>query len=452
MTTARRSYYIQSLGCNKNTVDSELIMSMLRERGYVRVDEPSEASRIIVNTCAFIDKAKQEAIDTVLALSRYRGEESALVVTGCMSQLYTNEIRKMIPEADIVTGTGNLAALIDAIDSEPGMRQAASTVDVSGHYSQRVMRTEFLHDRPYAYVKISEGCNRSCSFCLIPKIKGALRSRSVGEILLEAQHLEDSGIRELVLTSQDTLAFGRERHEREDLRLLLKELLDNTAIPFIRLLYLRPSEHVLNLLDLFDNGRLLPYFDIPVQHASERVLKLMKRTGNARTYEDLLRKIRAHIPHAVLRTTLITGFPGEGKREFEELLSFVERIKFNHVGVFVFSPQRETAAYSIRGRVRKSVAERRKDMLLLKQKGISHEILHAEIGNIHDVLIEESIQNENLYLGRSYHFAPEVDGLFVVQSRRHLEPGDIVKVRVDSSEDYDLHGSVQYAGREGAPT
>jgi ribosomal protein S12 methylthiotransferase len=437
-----KTYFIHSLGCNKNSVDSEILMTLLSERGYVRVEQPDEASRIIVNTCAFIDEAKEEAVESILALAAFVKGNGSLVVTGCMPQLYEEEIKNNMPEVDVIAGSADMAALVDAIDAETGHRDFPATRVIPSQYENKTLRTEFLSNNGYAYVKISEGCNRTCSFCLIPHIKGGLRSRSITEILLEAKHLEKQGIGELILTSQDTLSFGLDRDARNGLRNLLEQLIEQTSIPFIRLLYLRPSDTLLKLLELFKNSRVLPYFDIPVQHASDRVLKLMSREGNATRYERLIENIRNIIPHAVFRTTLITGFPGEGKAEFEELTAFIDRIRFNHVGVFVYSPQRETQAFKLHGRVQNSVAERRKKELLSRQRIISRELLQAEIGKSFDVLVEERVDKENIYFGRSYHFAPEVDGIFVVESKKEIEPGTIVKVRAESAEDYDLHGRI----------
>jgi ribosomal protein S12 methylthiotransferase len=255
---------------------------------------------------------------------------------------------------------------------------------------------------------------------------------------MEAKHLESMGIGELVLTSQDTLSYGT--GQSLGLASLIERLLDETEIPFIRLLYLRPAGALLNILDLFENSRVVPYFDIPVQHAAEKVLKNMNREGTSQYYEKLIDEIRIQIPHAVFRTTLITGFPGEGKDEFKELLSFINRVKFNHVGAFVFSPQRETGAYYLHGQVKTIIAEQRREVMLTSQRVISKKLLESEIGKTFDVLIEEKIENEKLYFGRSYHFAPEVDGLFVIESERQLKPGSIVKAKVTSAEDYDLHG------------
>jgi len=436
-----KTYFIESLGCNKNIVDSEIIMTLLKERGYRRVEKPEDADRIIVNTCAFIDEAKQEAIDTILALSRMKRQHARLVVTGCFPQIYSVEIEKQMPEVDTITGSGNLSAVVDAIDSDGEQKSFPHSRTIPDRYTA-ARRTDFITLRGFAYQKISEGCSRSCSFCLIPHIKGRMRSRSIGEILDEIRDLEQRGVKELILTSQDTLSYGLDFEERSSLKELLRRITGETAIPLIRLLYLRPATALLGILDLFENRRILPYFDIPIQHVSKKILKNMNREGDSRYYEKVIGRIRDRIPHAVFRTTLITGFPGEGEEEFEELLGFVERIKFNHVGVFTYSPQRETRASALRDRVKGRIAEERREVILARQREISHSLLEAETGKSFDVLIEERVQGEDLYLGRSYHFAPEVDGLFVVRTATELGPGSLVKAKVTAADDYDLHGIV----------
>ncbi len=435
-----KTYYIQSLGCNKNTVDSEILMTMLEERGFRRVDEPEDADRIIVNTCSFIDEAKQESIDAILNLTSHVKEGARLVVTGCFPQVYPEVIKQKISEVDVITGTGNLNTVIEAIASQTDQRDFPGTRVISDTYSNPVLRTRFLSAEGFAYLKISEGCSRGCSFCLIPYIKGSLRSRPADEILNEAKYLEKKGVNELILTSQDTLSYGIDLGDKRGLQTLIGRLIGETTIPFIRLLYLRPDSELLEMLDLFKNSRVLPYFDMPVQHAAEKVLRNMKREGNSQYYKKVIDEIRNQIPHAVFRTTVITGFPGEGVKEFVELRRFIEKVKFNHVGVFVFSMQRETGAYQLGERVKIRVAERRKDVILSQQREISHGLLGAEVGRTFDVLIEERIQGEKLYFGRSYHFAPEVDGIFVVKSEREITPGSIIRVRATSAEDYDLHG------------
>jgi ribosomal protein S12 methylthiotransferase len=438
-----KTFYIRTLGCNKNTVDSEILMTLLRERGYRRVDRPEEAERIIVNTCAFIDEAKEEAIDTIFSLNRLKGTDSRLIVTGCLPQLYADEINREMPEVDAVAGSGNLRSVVDAIDSKSSRRDFPETREIPDTYSWSVQRTELQTSGGFAYLKISEGCSRSCSFCLIPRIRGGMRSRPEEEIVREARYLETRGIKELILTSQDTLGYGVERGERNGLSELLKRLTGETGIPRIRLLYLRPGSKLIRDLAMFDDERIAKYFDIPLQHVSRSILQSMNREGDSALFERVVGEIRNRYPQAVLRTTLITGFPGETGDHFDELLEFVGRVRFNHLGVFVFSPQPGTRAYGLKNRVGSRIAERRRELLLDTQRGISRAHLEREIGKSYQVLIEERLGNGDIYFGRSYHFAPEVDGSFMVRSReKTLYPGIFVRAEVSNADDYDLHGFV----------
>jgi ribosomal protein S12 methylthiotransferase len=435
-----KTYYIESLGCNKNTVDSEILMTLLRDRGFMRVDSPDLANLIIVNTCAFIDEAKQEAVDTILELSRYRNENVRLIATGCLPQIHAGELLKQMPEVDVVAGAANLQSIIDSLHSHQPTRDLRQSRVAADRYSQRVKRTDFLSDRGFAYLKISEGCSRKCSFCLIPSIRGSLRSRSIDEIVEEALYLEQRGVKEIILTSQDTLSYGDDLGKRYALRDLIERLLESTGNTRFRLLYLRPAETLLQHLDLFDHERIHAYFDIPVQHVSERIIRRMNREGTAGEYESVIDGIRARIPNAVLRTTVITGFPGEEEEDFQNLLEFISRVRFNHVGVFSFSPQRGTAAHALRKRIPLPIAQRRRDEILELQRRISRELMAGEIGTICDVLVEEKVANHSLYFGRSYHFAPEVDGCFLVRCSRERKPGSLVRARVTGSDDYDLSG------------
>jgi ribosomal protein S12 methylthiotransferase len=437
---ADKTYYLESLGCNKNTVDSEILMTLLRERGFRRVEKPEKADRIIVNTCAFIDEAKKESIETILDLAHMKKPRARLVVTGCFPQIHADEIEAMMPEADVITGSANLSAVADAIESEGEKRDYPLTRIISKTHGSTARRTDFLSSAGFAYLKISEGCSRACSYCLIPVIKGRLRSRMVDEVADEARDLERRGVKELILVSQDTLGYGSDIGGRFSLKSLLARITAETSIPRIRLLYLRPGKALMSNLDLFESERVLPYFDIPIQHVSKSILRNMNREGDGHEFEEAIIRIRERFPNAVLRTTVMTGFPGEGETEFEELLSFIDRVKFNHLGVFVFSPQRGTEAFHLRDRVKTRIAEKRRDTLLARQKAISRSLLQGEIGKDFDVLIEEQIQDDERAFGRSYHFAPEVDGVFVVQSSRENHPGCIIRARVTRADDYDLHG------------
>ncbi len=436
-----KTVYIESLGCNKNTVDSEIILSILKKRGYTKTGRPDEAAIVIVNSCAFIDAAKQETIDTVFEIAGKKAPDAKLIVAGCFSQLYHREIEEEMPEVDAIIGTGNLKAIIDAVESRASGRYFPESTELPKRFNEYGSRTELLTPAGYAYIKISEGCSRNCSFCLIPRIKGNLRSRSIAVIVEEAKQLEKMGVKELILTSQDTLRYGSDLSEKESLSLLIKSLLLETDIPVLRLLYLRPGKELIRNLDIFSDSRVAPYLDIPLQHVSKRILQLMRRNGDYDTYRDIITRIRKQIPHAVLRSTFIVGFPGETEEDVTRMLNFIREIRFNHLGVFVFSPQEHTDAAGLPMNVDEKTAKKRKEAVLALQKNISKEILTEERGKTFSVLIEENIEGEYISLGRSYHFAPEVDGLFVVRSDKRIEPGDLIHAKVTHAGEYDLFGT-----------
>ena len=441
-----RKTYIETLGCNKNTVDSEIISTLLRKKGIEITKNPEEADYIIVNTCGFIDEAKEESINTILTLAQFKDKEvlnsKKLFVTGCFSQLYYNDILKEIPEVDAVFGVGDFEPLVNAITNSYEKRFYDESFKITPYYMEYEIEGRDLSTTGFAYVKIAEGCNRKCSFCLIPKIKGSFRSRKMGSIIDEIKALQDMGIYEVILVSQDSLSYGSDIGLKNGLGKLIEEILKKTGIKWIRLLYLRPSNYILNLLGLFKDSRVLPYFDIPVQHSSSRVLKLMKRDGSREEYLKLVQNIRGEIPKAVLRTSVIVGFPGEDERVFEDLKEFIWEAKFNHLGIFTYSPQRGTEAYSLKNRVRKSIAQKRSEELYNLQSEISSELLNREVSNSYEVLIEEKIENEGIYFGRSYHFAPEVDGVFVLHYSKKIKVPALVKCIVKRAETYDLHGSL----------
>ena len=436
-----RSVFLMSLGCSRNTVDSETMIALLERAGHTVVQQPEEADVLVVNTCAFIEDAKQEAIDTILELSRYKKSSTRLIVTGCLPQLYSQDILKQMPEVDAVMGVGSLDLILDAVEKNE-VKDFPQSRKTERRYKEYAGGRKLITPPGHAYLKVSEGCSGSCSFCLIPLIKGPMRSRSIEAVVEEANRLEKMGTKELILTSQDTLAYGRDLGMNHGIKTLVNSLLDRTKIEMIRLLYLNPKEELFDILDLFENERMLPYFDIPVQHVSEKILKSMHRHGSGDYFRGLLSWTRDRYPDAVFRTTVIVGYPGESEADFRELLDFAANAQFNHLGVFVFSPQEETEASRLGERVKKSIAEKRKETILELQRRISGEKLGKEVGKTFPVLVEEMTGEDDLYFGRSYHFAPEVDGVFVVKSERKLDPGTIVRARVTRADDYDLHGSI----------
>jgi ribosomal protein S12 methylthiotransferase len=440
MNRGKKVVYLESLGCNKNTVDSEIILSLLNQAGYKLTRNPGEASDIIVNTCAFIDDAKEESIDTILELARCKKRGTRLIVSGCLPQLYSREILENIPEVDAVTGVGDISAVLHAVKRTNTLKDYPLSRNLNGEYREYQPRTLLLTSPGSAYLKISEGCSRNCSFCLIPQIKGKMRSRRPYQIVEEAKMLEKKGISELIVISQDTIRYGDDLHLAGGLRSLMEKLLRETEIRMYRLLYLRPGGRLVENLDIFSHGRVAPYLDIPVQHVSKNILQRMNREGDYEMYMDVVRTIRARVPGAVLRTTLIVGFPGEEGSEFDLLMKFVREAEFDHLGVFTYSPQKGTNSYRMQGAVPKETAEQRKMKVLAAQRLVSRSRLMNNIGKVFDVLIEERVEGEKFYFGRSYHFAPEVDGVFVVRSDKRLNPGSIVQALVTSSDDYDLHG------------
>jgi ribosomal protein S12 methylthiotransferase len=444
-----RSVFLLSLGCSKNTVDSEVMLALLQEEGFRWVESPEEATHLVVNTCGFIDQAKEEAVDSIMELARVKESRAGegdrarpvLIVTGCMAQLYARELQEEIPEIDVLMGNGDLRLVREAVRGRASGVLERSLLRGEA-YPEYPPRRELISSPGSAYLKISEGCGRRCSFCLIPAIRGPLRSRSMESILAEAGDLEDQGVRELILVSQDTLGYGRDLSGKPALAGLVSRLLERTGFPWIRLLYLSPQRELLELLPLFEDRRLLPYFDVPVQHASQGVLRAMGRSGDGESYRRLFDTIRERVPRAVLRTTFLVGFPGEGEAEHGELLELVRTVRFNHVGVFMFSPQEGTPAFAMKATVHEKTALRRRNRILELQQDVSRGLLAGEVGSDLEVLVEERGE-EGTAFGRSYHFAPEVDGLFVLSGAAGAKPGDLVRARVTRSEVYDLYGTCE---------
>jgi ribosomal protein S12 methylthiotransferase len=440
MNKSSKQIYLRSLGCNKNSVDSEVIMTLLGEKGYVITDDPSEASSIIINTCAFVDEAKEEAIENIYELSRYKKTGASIIVTGCFSQMYHKEIIKKLPEVDAVIGIGDLNAVVEAVGVPGQKKDFYRSREIPNSYIEYPAREKLLTLPGYAYLKIAEGCSRKCAFCLIPLIRGEQRSREIAKIVEEARDLEKKGIKEIVLVSQDTLSYGSDLNIKNGLKQLVERLLEDTQVRFFRLLYLRPDQDLVENLGVFNNNRVLPYFDIPVQHASEKILNNMNRPGSPGLYTGIMKEIRNRFKQSIIRTSIIIGYPGETEKDFNLLVDFLKKNQFDHLGVFSFSPQKETRAYDLKRRVKTKIIETRKNTVMEIQREISRNRLEKNIGRVYDVLIEEKIEDQNLYIGRSYHFAPEVDGVFVVKSKRLLKPGSLVRAEVRRAEDYDLHG------------
>lgn len=421
-----------SLGCSKNLVDSENIMSMLKQAGHILVADPRHAEAIIINTCGFINPAKEESINTIFEMTRYA---SKIIVVGCLAQRYEDELRQEIPEISAVVPIRDydklphiLHELLDAKD-EPEKPYLKEERVVSGN--------------PWsAYIKISDGCSNHCTFCAIPLIRGEQNSRLVSEVREEAEYLASKGVREITLIAQDTTKYGLDNYGQLKLAELIRELDKLENIHWIRILYMYPDEIEDELLEAMKaSDKVVPYFDIPIQHASNRMLKKMNRRGTKEDVRNLTRKIRAMFPEPVLRTTVMTGFPSETDEDFEELLDFIKEVRWDRLGGFTYSKEEGTPGYLMPQEVDEATAQERLDRLMAVQKEISKESNTKKVGKVIEVLVEEKEALTNRYHGRSAADAPdEVDGQVIFTSNQPIEPGTFVPVRITDATQYDLIG------------
>jgi len=430
------TFYIESLGCAKNQVDSELIITTLENRGLRWVEEPEDAQFIIVNTCGFITSAKEQSIQTSLAL-KDRFPEKKVIMLGCLVQRYGPELERGMTEIDGFVGLDDPNALSRLIASLSGTPVQEATTP----FLEMPSRSKFLSFPGSAYVKVAEGCANRCSYCAIPLIRGDLVSRPVREILAEIESLLQRGVVEIILIAQDLASYGQDRGKRELVE-LVKSITELKQRFWLRLLYLHPDHFPGDLLEVMaSDRRVLPYFDIPFQHASPGLLTRMGRRGSAETYRRLVEDIRRAIPEAVIRSTFLVGFPGESDQDITTLLSFQQDCALDWVGVFTYSREEGTPAYRFPGRVAKRVAEQRKQAVEQNQIQISEGRMERQVGRTLDVLVEERVQGEELYLGRAYLQAPEIDGLVVIKASK-LDPGRIYPVRIDRRAGIDLEASL----------
>lgn len=435
-----------SLGCDKNLVDSEYMLGILRERGYDFTDDEEEADVIIVNTCCFIGDAKEESINTILGLGEYRIDTvkrcRALIVTGCLAQRYADEIHSEIPEVDAVVGTtafDKIGDVLDRVLKGEQIRELQSTDRLVLSDAQRIVSTGGY----YSYLKIAEGCSKHCTYCIIPYIRGNYRSIPMERLIKEAQHLADTGVKELILVAQETTLYGVDLYGRKSLPVLLKQLCGIDGIEWIRILYCYPEEITDELIDVISSEpKIRHYLDMPIQHASDTVLKRMGRNTNKAELEKIIDKLRNRIPDIALRTTLITGFPGETQKDQEELLEFVESVKFERLGVFTYSAEEGTPAAGMEGQIEEELKEARRDEVMMLQQRIAYDHAADMKGRVLDAIIEGRLVDEDIYAARTYMDAPGVDGMLFVDSGRELMSGDIVRVRITGSGEYDLIGEL----------
>lgn len=433
-----------SLGCDKNLVDTEVMLGMLASRGYQMVEEETQADVIVINTCCFVHDAKEESIQNILEMAEYKkeGRLKALIVTGCLAQRYRQEILDEIPEVDAVLGTTAYDKILDAIDEA-----------LKGHHTLTLADTGLLPEVEtkrlvttgghFAYLKIAEGCDKHCTYCIIPKIRGNFRSVPMEQLLSEAEYLAEQGVKELILVAQETTLYGKDLYGEKSLHKLLRELCKISGIRWIRILYCYPEEIYDKLIQTIkEEPKICHYLDLPIQHANDEILKRMGRRTTKQELIDIISKLRREIPDIALRTTLITGFPGETKEQHEELMEFVDEMEFDRLGVFTYSPEEDTAAARMEGQIEEEVKEERQAELMELQQEIAFDTAENMVGKEVLVMIEGKVADENAYVGRTYRDAPNVDGLIFVNTEEELMSGDFAKVKVSGAVDYDLIGGL----------
>ncbi len=438
-----------SLGCDKNRVDSEVMLGLLFRAGHSIVNRPEEADVIIVNTCGFIDPAKEESVETILEQAQYKkiGKCSLLIVTGCLAQRYSKEIMDEIPEVDAVIGTGRFTEILDIINQWELKHERLVAVDKPRFPNIKDIPRVLTTPSYTAYLKISEGCSNCCTYCVIPQLRGPHVSRPLDEVLGEAQHLVDRGVKEIILVGQDLTRYGQDLKGDISLAKLIKELAEIPGLVWVRLLYCYPDRVTDDLIEVIaEEEKVCNYIDIPIQHIHPEILRKMNRPANPEQIRNLLLKLRKRIPDMIIRTSLIVGFPGEGEEEFQELVNFIKESQFNRVGVFPYSREKGTPAARLPGQVDEKIKESRRDALMSIQQKISKKLNRQRIGQVCKVLIEGT-SSEGVYFGRSYGEAPEIDGQVFVISNRSLKAGDFVNVRIIKAYEYDLLGEEYESGK-----
>lgn len=433
--------HIVTLGCSKNDVDSSMMYSLLDKNKYQMVNEPSQADILIVNTCGFIDAAKEESIDTILESVEYKNEGRCkkVLLSGCLAQRYPEELIKEIPEIDGIIGTGNIDYINELLDRSLAGDLFIKTDNLNSAYIEGIRKEEV---NTTEYVKISEGCNNNCSYCIIPSLRGKNRSRKIEDIYSEVEYLVSKGAREIILIAQNTTDYGIDLYAKYSLSNLINKISKIEDLKWIRVLYLYPDHFTDDLIEEFkNNDKLVNYVDMPLQHISDDVLKKMNRKTSKEHIIKTLKNLRKSVPDIVIRTTFIVGFPGESDDDFNQLVDFIEDIKFDKLGVFEYSKEEGTRAASLDEQIPDSIKEERKNEIMAIQSEISAEILSKKIGKRLEVLIEEEVDEEN-YVGRTYMDSPEIDGVTYVHSAKNLEIGSFVKVDVVDSLDYDLVGEI----------
>ncbi len=434
-----------SLGCDKNLADSEEMLGTLVENGYEITNDESEAEAIVINTCAFIHDAKEESVNSILEMAQYKetGKLKALLVTGCLAQRYQKEIIKEIPEVDAVLGTGSWDELIQALDKafEGEKYLDFQSIDrVPQAEGKRVITTGGYYD----YLKIAEGCDKCCTYCIIPKLRGKYRSIPMEKLVAQAEYLASQGVRELIVVAQETTVYGKDLYGEKSLHILLRKLCRIPGIQWIRILYCYPEEIYPELIQTMKEERkICHYLDLPIQHCNDRILKRMGRRTTKAELIQIVETLRKEIPDIILRTTLITGFPGETQEEHEELMEFIDTMEFDRLGVFTYSAEEDTPAAKMPDQIEEEEKQRRQAELMELQQEISIDKGNARIGSEVEVMVEGKVADENAYVARTYGDAPGVDGYLFINTDTQLMSGDFAMVHVTGALEYDLIGELK---------
>lgn len=435
-----------SLGCDKNLVDSEIMLGILQDT-HTLTNDYSDSDIIIINTCGFIMDATSEAIETILEIAEHKrtGKCKGLIVTGCMAERYKDEIFNELPEVDAVIGTSNFPDIKEVIDSVINEEKVSLFSDINKNLSEELGYKRVLSTGHYGYLKIAEGCDCKCTFCTIPKLRGKFRSRSIETLIKEATHLADNGLKELILVAQDTSLYGTDIYGEQRLHTLLNELSKIEGIKWIRILYCYPENIYPELIEEMKiNEKVCKYIDMPIQHSSDKILKLMGRKSRKAPLKQLIHTLREEIPDITIRTTLIVGFPNETEDDFNELIEFVEEMKFDRLGVFPYSKEEDTIAYSMDNHVDDEIKEYRKNYIMDTQQNISREISKKYLSKTLEVMVDGRLPEEDIYIGRTSDQLIELDGNVFFKCSYEVLSGDFVNVVINETHDYDLIGVEEY--------
>ncbi len=439
-----------SLGCDKNLVDSEVMLGLLAEKGYFFTDDEAEADVVVVNTCCFINDAKEESINTILDMAELKksGQIKALLVTGCLAQRYKEEIQTEIPEVDAILGTTAILSIAQALE-EVLSGKSKNHMETLDKAPAGGMRRVVTTGGYYAYLKIAEGCNKHCTYCIIPKVRGNYRSIPMEDLLKEAEELAEKGVKELILVAQETTLYGSDLYGKKTLPLLLKKLCKIEGIEWIRVLYCYPEEITEELIQVIkEEDKICNYLDIPVQSGSDAVLKRMGRRTNAAQIKQIIGTLREQIPDICIRTTLIAGFPGETDEDHENTLNFVNEMEFDRLGVFTYSEEEDTPAAEMPDQVEETIKEKRRNEIMELQQEIAFDAAGEMTGRKVKAMIEGRMEEENVYVARTYKDAPGIDGYLFINSKGQFLSGDFVEAVITASNEYDLIGEIDVGSAE----